>query len=237
MGLNQAFCLPGSFATGNFSSFQNRLKNYRRPVWPALLFMTLWFLLWEWGMSVLPFANTLSPPVSSSHTLLGCRIPPSCAVLSKRGTAHAQDMNLSPPPHIEYPPKSEALLLLLTITNHPGSQPGTSAVFWGALPANPAQMRHAVGGMLVALSMLRCMVQPQLRAPQLGNKSTWRGQECKHSRGPGASEAVIQGVGRSAAGTGGAEGSAGRSIWISGSATLRAPLTTSLPPRIKMTAG
>ena len=29
----------------------------------------------------------------------------------------------------------------------------------------------------------------------------------------------------------------GRPIWISGSATLGAPLTTSLPPRIKMTAG
>lgn len=133
MGLNRTFCLPGSFATGNFSSFQNRLKNDRRPVWPALLFMTLWFLLWEWGTSVMPFANTPSPPASSSHTLLGCHIPPRCAVLSKRGAAHAQDMNLSPPPYIENLPRSKALLLLLTITKHPDTQPGTSAVLWGAL--------------------------------------------------------------------------------------------------------
>lgn len=60
--------------------------------------------------------------------------------------------------------------------------------------------------MLAAPTTLRCVMQPQLRAPQLGNKSTWRGQECKHSRGPGASEAVIQEVGRSAAGTGGSRG-------------------------------
>lgn len=33
------------------------------------------------------------------------------------------------------------------------------------------------------------------------------------------------------------QGAARGSIWISGSATLGAPLTTSLPPRIKMTAG
>lgn len=45
--------------------------------------------------------------------------------------------------------------------------------------------------------------QPQLPIPWLGNKSVWQGQECRHSRSRGASEAVIQGVSRSAVGTGG----------------------------------
>lgn len=45
--------------------------------------------------------------------------------------------------------------------------------------------------------------QPQLPIPWLGNKSVWQGQECRHSRSQGASEAVIQGVSRSAVGMGG----------------------------------
>lgn len=55
----------------------------------------------------------------------------------------------------------------------------------------------------------RCAARLGLPAPWLGNKSTWQGQGCKHSRSWGTSQAVIQGVSRSAVGMGGERGAEG----------------------------
>lgn len=51
--------------------------------------------------------------------------------------------------------------------------------------------------------------QAEAAAPWLRNKSAWQGQECKHRRSQGTSEAVIQGVSRSAVGMGGERGAEG----------------------------
>lgn len=157
-------------------------------------------------------------PLSQLHTQFApCSVAP-----QQKGTVGTPSTNM--PPHFKNLQKCKTFLFCLTSAKCPRHSTWDSCSVLGAFPASLSglllqacasvspwhPMCVGSAGVCGQWGVWAAVCsQTEAAAPWLGNKSAWQGQECKHRRSQGTSEAVIRGVSRSAVGMGGERGAEG----------------------------
>lgn len=200
--------------------------------------MILWFLLWGQGISAMPIASIpwILVNVSAGYHSVAAPLPAAgticttfcCSTAKGHGghTKHEHTTSLWKSTEMWNPsllfdhnkvPQMFKLGLMWCLGSFPCNLVRNAAAGWlqagsrrgcPGTSGSPRHPSHACGcAWAVWEGGQRCAASLRLPAPWLGNKSTWQERGCKHSRG--TSEAVIQGVSRSAVGMGGERGAEG----------------------------